>query len=111
MRNTVSLKKNSDFRRLYYRGGSVVSDCLVIYYKRNRDKESRLGITVSKKVGNAVVRNRVRRLIKESYRLNEDGIKQGFDVVVVARSSAKGASFRKISSALMYLIRKSGLTA
>jgi ribonuclease P protein component len=109
MKKTVSLKLNREFKSLYYRGGSTVSSLLVIYYRKNKKSENRLGLTVSKKTGNAVVRNRVRRLIKENYRLRENLIKDGYDIVIVARPRAADASFAEIGSALVYLLRKSGL--
>lgn len=109
MKNTVSIKLNRDFKRLYYKGGCVGSDILVIYYKKNSLKYSRLGITVGKKVGGAVVRNRVKRLIRESYRLMEDNLSIGYDIVIVARSNSAGKSYAVISAAMRRLFKKSGL--
>lgn len=109
MKNTVSIKLNRDFKRLYYKGGCVGSDILVIYYKKNSLKCSRLGITVGKKVGGAVVRNRVKRLIRESYRLMEDSLSQGYDIVIVARSCSAEASYAVISAVMRRLFKKSGL--
>ena len=76
---------------------------LVIYIKENNTRKNRLGISVSKKVGNSVVRHRVTRLIRESYRLNERSFRQGLDIVVVARPNAKDKSYQEIESALMHL--------
>lgn len=107
MKYTESLKKNYDFRVVYRKGKSFANKYLVLYKYRNQNLGNRLGISVSKKVGNSVVRSRVTRLIRESYRLNEENIeKQGWDFVVVARSAAKGASYQEISSALIKLLKE-----
>ena len=95
----ISIKENSDFKRLYYRGKSVVKKRIVVYYRKNKLESNRLGITVSPKIGCAVVRNRVRRLIKENYRILQ-GLKEGYDIVVVARSSSSMASFCEIGKDL-----------
>lgn len=104
----ISIKENSDFKRLYYRGKSVVKKRLVLYYRKNRFSETRLGITVSPKVGNAVTRNRIRRLLKENYRISED-ISIGYDIVVVARKSAAFSSFDDIGKDLKSALYDSGL--
>lgn len=109
MKKTVSIKENKDFKRLYYRGKSVANDILVVYYRRNSYPCCRLGLTVSGKVGKAVVRNRVRRLIKESYRLMEDRICKSMDIVIVARSKAAFSDFRTVNGALERAFIKSGI--
>ena len=109
MNNTVSMRYNSDFRRLYNKGNSVAAGFLVIYYKRKNCDKNVLGITVSKKIGKAVKRNRVRRLIKECYRLRENEIKAGYHIVFVARSRAVGATFEQMRRDIGYLLNKSGL--
>lgn len=109
MKKTVSIKENKDFKRLYYRGKSVANEILAVYYRRNNCPYCRLGLTVSGKVGKAVVRNRVRRLIKESYRLMEDKLPLGLDIVVVARTRAAGADFKTVSGALERAFKKSGI--
>ncbi len=96
-----TLKKNSDFRRLYARGKSAVTPCLVLYARPNRLGENRLGYTVSAKLGHAVVRNRVRRRLREIYRLNAPRLKQGYDMVVVARARAVGAPYRALDAAFL----------
>jgi len=95
----ISIKENSDFKRLYYRGKSVVKKRIVVYYRKNRYGFNRLGITVSPKIGCAVVRNRVRRLIKENYRVLQ-GLSEGYDIVIVARSSSNNSSFNEIGKDL-----------
>ena len=100
MKKTVSIKENKDFKRLYYRGKSVACGPLVVYYRQNPYPYCRLGLTVSTKVGKAVVRNRVRRLMRESYRLMEDRVRNSMDIVLVARSAAASADFKAVSGAL-----------
>ena len=85
MKDIVTLNKNRDFNRMYSRGKSYVTSSLVVYVLRNRQKEVRIGITTSKKIGNAVQRNRARRLIRESCRKIISDIKPGYDIVMVAR--------------------------
>lgn len=107
MKYTESLKKNYEFRMVYRKGKSFANKYLVLYKYKTKDQMNRLGISVSKKVGNSVVRSRVTRLIRESYRLNEDQIqREGWIFVVVARSQAKGASYDEISSALIHLLKQ-----
>ncbi len=101
MKNTVSVKRNNDFRAIYRRGKSAVSPVLVVYTRKSKNTFNRLGITVSTKVGKAVVRNRVRRRIREAYRKNEALIKQGIDIVVVARVKAALSSFSEIEKNLL----------
>lgn len=109
MKNTISIKLNRDYKRLYYKGGCVGSDILVVYYKKNSLKCNRLGITVGKKIGGAVVRNRVKRLIRESYRLIESEVACNTDIVIVARSKCAEADFHAVSGTIKRLFKKSNL--
>ncbi|MBQ7265095.1 MAG: ribonuclease P protein component [Firmicutes bacterium] len=104
-----SLKKNYQFRFVYNRGRSIANRLLVIYSVKNGCEENRVGISVSKKVGNSVVRSRVTRLIRESYRAKEKCVRTGYDIVVIARASAKDASFHDVESALTHLLKKQRL--
>lgn len=101
-----SLKKNQDFKKVYCKGKSLANRYLVMYVLPNNmeDANSRLGISVSKKVGNSVVRHRITRLIRESYRLHCDEIKTGYDIVVIGRVSAKEKGYKEIESAFLHLI-------
>lgn len=99
----VSLKKNREFQQVYRTGTSYGNRYLIMYIVRNQLESDRLGISVSKKVGNSVVRHRLKRLIKESFRLHESEFCTGFDIVVIARVSAKGKTFWEIESALLHL--------
>ena len=101
MKQRYSLKKNSDFRRLYARGESAATPMLVLYCRRNGRGCNRVGFTVSTKLGGAVVRNRVRRRLREIYRLNAPRLKQGYDMVVVARARAVGAPYRALDAAFL----------
>lgn len=96
-----TLKKNSDFRRLYAKGKSAANAFLVLYCRPNRRNENRFGYTVSTKLGHAVVRNRVRRRLREIVRLNGPALRQGWDVVVVARVRCVGAPYRKLDAAFL----------
>ena len=109
MKNTISIKLNRDYKRLYYKGGCVGSDILVVYCKKNSLKCNRLGITVGKKLGGAVVRNRIKRLIRESYRLIESEVALNNDIVIVARSKCAEADFHAVSGTLKRLFKKSKL--
>ena len=106
MKYSESLKKNSDFQQVYRHGTSYANRYLVMYVLKNQYMKNRLGISVSKKVGNSVVRHRVTRLIRESYRLNELLFKKSLDIVVIARPSAKEKSSQEIESALLHLAKK-----
>ncbi|MCP1111111.1 ribonuclease P protein component [Lachnospiraceae bacterium PF1-21] len=103
MENTESLKKRTDFKKVYDNKKSYANKYLVMYVKKNDLKINRLGISVSKKVGNSVVRHRVKRLIKEGYRLQEDSFKYGYDIVVIARNSVVGKSAQEVEKAVVHL--------
>ena len=93
MKHTVSLKENRIFRRLYAKGKSAVAPTMVLYCRKNGRRESRLGLTTGTKLGHAVVRNRVRRRLREIYRLQEDKLLPGYDIVVVARVRAVHSNY------------------
>ena len=105
MRNIDSLKNYRQFQFVYTNGQSFVNKYFVMYIKENGLDHNRLGISVSKKVGNSVVRHRITRLIRETYRLHESVFNSGLDIVVVARSAAAQADFEKIESALLHLAK------
>lgn len=98
-----SIKKTSQFMEVYRKGRSYANKELVMYLLRNNSKSNRMGISVSKKVGNSVVRHRIARLIRESYRLNEMKLTEGLDIVVVARTNAKGKNYFDINRAFLHL--------
>ena len=99
------LKNTNQFKIVYTNGKSYVNRDLVMYLRKNDSDTNRLGISVSKKVGNSVVRHRVTRLIRESYRLNEEKLLQGYDIVVVARTNAKDKNYFDICRAFLHLAK------
>ena len=109
MKRSQSLKKNADFQIVYKEGKSFANKYLVMYVKENDLGINRIGISVSKKVGNSVVRHRVKRLILESYRLQEDMFNSSLDMVIIARTTAKDKSYAEISSAVMHLGKLHGI--
>ena len=103
MKYSESLKKNADFNLVYQSGRSLANKYLVMYVRENGVNKNKLGISVSKKVGNSIVRHHLTRLVRESYRLQEDHFRCGLDIVVIARNSAKDKGYREIESALIHL--------
>ena len=100
-----SLKKNTDFQKVYRGRKSFANRSLVMYIQKNDMQKNRIGISVSKKVGNSIIRHRLTRLIREAYRLNETSFLCGYDIVIVARVNAKGSVYKEIGSALLHLGR------
>ena len=103
MKFSDSLKKNRDFQNVYNNGKSYANRLLVMYICENHTNENRLGISVSKKVGNSVIRHHLTRLIRESYRLHEDMFNSGLDIVVIARVNARNAGYHEVESAILHL--------
>ncbi len=99
MKKTVTIKENHIFRRMYGKGRSAVTPFLVLYCRRNRLGHNRLGVTVSTKLGGAVVRNRARRRLREVYRLAQLEMRQGYDIVLVARSRAVDGPYQRLTGA------------
>jgi len=100
-----SMKKNANFKSVYKSGKSLANTYLIMYVMGNHTERNKLGVSVSKKVGNSVIRHRITRLIRESYRLNEEMFNSGLDIVVIARAGAKGRNYLEINSALLHLSR------
>ena len=109
MQYTTTLKKNYEFRRLYAKGRSAVLPALVIYTRPNRRGSNRVGFTVTTRLGHAVVRNRVRRRLREIYRLHESELKPGADMVVVARGRSVNAAYRELERDFLAGCRKLSL--
>lgn len=103
MKFTDSLKNTQQFKNVYENGKSLANKYLVMYVLENHQDSNRLGISVSKKVGNSVVRHHLTRLIRESYRLHEEMFNSGLDIVVVARANAKSILYTDMESALLHL--------
>ena len=108
MKFSSSLKLNHIFRRLYHTNG-FGSAYLVLYARKNRTDTNRVGITVSKKLGKAHIRNRIRRRFREVYRLNEDKFQPGWDIVIVARSKSLDAPFHQLAGSCLALAKKAGI--
>ena len=108
MKFSSSLKLNHIFQRLYRSHGQA-NGLLVLYARPNRTGKNRVGITVSKKLGKAHTRNRIRRRLREVYRLNEEQFLAGWDIVVVARSAAIHADFQKLTQSYLALAAKAGI--
>ena len=103
MKYSESLRKNWDFQLVYKKGTSYANRYLVMYVLKNQLNRNRIGISVSKKVGNSVVRHHLTRLIRESYRLNEEKFACGYDMIVIVGVSGKEQGFRSLESALLHL--------
>ena len=103
MKHSESLKKNSDFQNVYANGKSFANRYLVMYVLKNDLNKNRIGISVSKKVGNSVIRHRITRLIRESYRLQEEMFNSSLDIVVIARGAAREVGYKEIESAMLHL--------
>ncbi len=103
--NFETLRNNSDFKNVYNRKKSFANKYLIMYIKENGTDTLRLGVSVSKKVGNSVVRHRLARLIREAFRLNTDCIKPGFDIVVIARAGLKDKDYFETESAMLHLLK------
>ena len=103
MKFSESLKKNRDFQKVYGYGKSYANRFFVMYVMQNGTEHNRLGISVSKKVGNSVVRHHLTRLVREVYRLHEDTFNSGLDVVVIARVAAKHVTFYEVENSLLHL--------
>lgn len=109
MNGYESLKSNMNFQNVYKNGRSYANKYLVMYVLENRTDNLRVGISVSKKVGNSIVRHRLTRLIRESVRLNSDKVLKGYDIVIIARVSLKGKKYAETESAFFHLTRLHGI--
>ena len=109
MKAEITVKENYEFRRIYRKGKSVVSPYMVLYCQKNRQGRTRLGVTVSTKLGKAVVRNRVRRRFRELWRLNKEDMLPGWDIILVARVRAIDAPYQKLDKVYRKLLHEVGL--
>ena len=109
MKAEITVKENYEFRRIYRKGKSVVSPYMVLYCQKNRQGRTRLGVTVSTKLGKAVVRNRVRRRFRELWRLHKEQMISGWDIILVARVRAVEAPYQKLDKVYSMLLREAGL--
>lgn len=103
------LKENKDFRRVYYRGKSEASSCLVTYVLRNGLDETRVGITSGKKIGGAVQRNRARRVIRAAFAQQTGSFKTNYDIVFVARTRTTQVKMQQVSQEMESHFKKLGV--
>jgi len=106
MSTLTVLKKNKDYKNVYSRGKSVADRHLVLYFLANNSSDCRLGFTVSRKIGNAVKRNRIRRLFKEACRINKEQFTGGYDIVLLARRHNESLKYRQVEESLLKLLKK-----
>lgn len=110
MNKIESLKNNREFRRVYDKGRSLSNKYLVIFFIKNGLEYNRVGFSVTKKIGNAVIRNRVKRLIKEAFRLNSEGINQGYDIIFLSRIRCNQATYVDVEKSILNLLKRSKLS-
>ena len=103
MKRFSSIKKNRDFQKIYDTGKSYANRQLVMYVSENFSEDTRIGISVSKKVGNSVVRHHMTRLLREVFRLNKQNIRRGLDIIVVVRVAAKTSDYKQLEGAFLHL--------
>lgn len=103
------LRRKADFDRAYSEGKRIVSSSLVLFFCPSPSEKTRLGLSVSKKIGKAVVRNRVKRLLREAFRLNKHELRKGYDILLVARRGVERLKFREVEGAVLGLFRRGGL--
>lgn len=109
MDKIISLKKNTDFTRVLTKGRRFLGRYLVLYVKENHLNLNRLGIAISKKIRKSVVRNRIKRLIRESYRLSKEDMKKGYDIVIIWKNINSDVLFKEVFGDLQKVLKKSGL--
>lgn len=109
MNGYESLKNYRNFQNVYKNGRSYANKYLVMYVLENRTDNLRVGISVSKKVGNSIVRHRLTRVIRESVRLNSENISKGYDIVIIARANLKGKKYQETESAYLHLAKLHGI--
>lgn len=103
MRRFPSIKKNTDFQRVYKSGRSSASSSVVMYVMENEPEGGRIGISCSRKVGNSVVRHTLARKFREIYRLNRTSLKPGVDIVLVVRPAAASKTYKELEKQFLYL--------
>ncbi|AFS79923.1 ribonuclease P protein component RnpA [Gottschalkia acidurici 9a] len=103
MNKDQTLRNNKEFRYVYDKGKSFANKYIVMFFIKNELGFNRVGFSTTKKLGNSVVRNKFKRRMKESYRLNKDKFKQGYDIVFLSRPSAKDIDYKSIESAILHL--------
>jgi len=103
------LRRSADFDRVYSEGKRVASPALILFLGPSPAENTRLGVSVSKRIGGAVTRNRVKRLLREAFRLNKHRLKKKYDILLVARAGVRGLNFHRVEAAVLDLFRRGGL--
>lgn len=106
---SLRLRKNKDFKITYQKGSVLKGEYLIIYYKKNGQENSKFGFSISKKIGNAVVRNRIKRILRECCRINQDKIVKGHNIIFVARSKIKGINYWLVEKEMLDMLKKAEL--
>lgn len=109
MEKKYRLRKNLEFRKVYNNGKNFWNRNLVLYIRKNDLEETRLGLTITKKIGNAVVRNKIRRRLKEIYRLNLYRVKSGYDLIIIPKKNVVNISYKELENALIHILKISGM--
>lgn len=107
--NFETIRKNKEFQEVYSLKNSYANRHFVIYIKEYESTSLRLGISVSKKVGNSVIRHKICRLVREAFRLNSDKMRRGFDVVIIARKSVADKGYKEVEESIIYLLKKASV--
>lgn len=105
MKKKYRLRKNIEFKKVYSHGRNYWNRNLVLYIKRNGLEETRVGYTITKKIGNSVVRNKIRRRMKEIYRLNFPNIKEGYDLIFICKRNVVGLSYKELESSMIHIMK------
>ncbi|WP_110942907.1 ribonuclease P protein component [Inediibacterium massiliense] len=107
MKDILKLRKNADFKKIYAKGNSMANRQLVLFYMKNNQVYNRIGFIASKKVGKSVDRNRARRLIKEAFRIYNQQIEKGYDLIFIARVNINDATYQEVEKAVAHILKKS----
>lgn len=105
MKKVYRLRSNMEFKRVYNGGKSYWNRNLVLYVKKNDVENTRVGYSITKKIGNSVVRNRLRRRMKEIYRLNFDGVKGNYDLIFIPKRNTIDISYKELESAMLHILK------
>ena len=109
MEKRYKLRKNMEFKKVYSGGKNFWNRNLILYIRKNKLEESRFGVTITKKIGNAVVRNKIKRRIREIYRLNMYRIKDGYDLIFIPKKNVVDISYKELESALIHILKLSNM--
>jgi ribonuclease P protein component len=109
MKEPLRLREDAAFKKIYSKGKSLANRYVVLFYLKKNQECNRVGFIASKKVGNSVIRNRARRLMKEAFRLQGSNIKKGYDLIYIARANIKDAAYKDVEKAMVHILKKSKL--